>query len=131
MGNILVLSQLEHPNETAIAEQVFQTIRAKRFFSYMLVPTYIITIDYVEEFAHIWHAYNCEFNFEFLAPQQHLGGGSSRRIGTRGADKGVREDFKQVVKQQILHANDDIMALIIKFITHEKQTIFQSLQSIA
>lgn len=94
----------------------------------MLVPTYIIAIDYVEEFAHIWHTYNCEYNFEFLAPQQHIGGGSSsRRIGTRGADKGVREDFKQVVKQQIAHANDDIMSLIVKFITHEKQTIYQSI----
>lgn len=89
----------------------------------MLVPTYIITIDYVEEFAHIWHAYNCEYNFEFLAPQQQ----NSRRIGTRGADKGVREDFKQVVKQQIAHANDDILSLIVKFITNEKGTIFQSI----
>lgn len=125
LGDLLVLSQLDYPRETLLAEQIFSLIRSRGQFCYRLFPNYIVMIDYIEEFMSIWRSHNEEFNFEFSPAQANS---ATRRIGTRGADKGVREDFKQIIKQQILRANDSIPALVTSFIAQERihlmQTIF-------
>lgn len=57
-----------------------------------------------------------DVQLEFAPPQPNLG---TRRIGTRGADKGVKDDFKHLLKQQIARSSDDIESLIIQFFTQE------------
>jgi integrator complex subunit 10 len=75
----------------------------------------------VEEFMHLW-IHISDIRLEFT--QTNLSG--SRRIGTRGVDKGAKEDMKQIMKQQVLRENEDIDLLIIQFLKQEHLTIIQN-----
>lgn len=122
LGNLLVLTQIDLTNESKTIAIIFDLIRNRRSFFYLLFPNYIINVDIIEEFMHIWLK-NSEIKLEFVSPQNS----NSRRIGTRGADKNVKEDFKQIIKQQIARCNDDIDSLIIQFIHQEKLRIIQNI----
>lgn len=61
-------------------------------------------------------------NFNFLSSQ--------RRIGTRGADKGVKEEIRQALKRQIARSNEPIDQLVLTFITQERGHILQTLMRI-
>ncbi|XP_004525165.1 integrator complex subunit 10 [Ceratitis capitata] len=121
LGNLLVLLQLEYPRETIMAEQIFALITTRRAFSYHLFTTYIVTIDFVEEFMHIWHTHNEDFAFD-LSPTQ-----ADSRVGTRGTEKGVREDFRIIIKQQIAKANEPLVPLIANFIKQEYMHLMGSM----
>lgn len=120
LGNLLVLCQLDWPNEISVAEMIFDIIRQRRAFSYLLFPNYIINIDMIEEFIHLF--YPGEVKLEFTIPQT-----SSRRIGTRGSDKGVKEDFMQIIRQQISRSNEDIDDVIVQFLRQEHVILVQTL----
>uniref|UniRef100_A0A034VTD5 Integrator complex subunit 10 n=1 Tax=Bactrocera dorsalis TaxID=27457 RepID=A0A034VTD5_BACDO len=128
LGDLLVLLQLEYPRETLMAEQIFTLITSRRAFAYRLFTTYIITIDFIEEFLHIWHAHNEDFAFD-LSPAQT--GTSVCRVGTRGADKGAREDFRIIIKQQILRANEVLTTLMANFIQQEHMQLARNMFGVA
>ncbi|XP_026487694.1 integrator complex subunit 10 [Vanessa tameamea] len=124
-GHILVLMQLGWPQEEAIFIHIMDTIRKKGVFHYHLFPTYIIHIDLLEELSFIWNEQGKNVALDILPnSQQHLG---QRRIGTRGADKGVKEDFKQAMKAQVARSNESLLNLIIQFITAERSYFLQAL----
>uniref|UniRef100_A0A336LXP2 Integrator complex subunit 10 n=1 Tax=Culicoides sonorensis TaxID=179676 RepID=A0A336LXP2_CULSO len=120
LGNLLVLCQLDWPNEIAVAELIFEIIKKRRAFSYHLFPKYIINIDLIEEFMHLWYPGEVKLEFTIAQP-------SSRRIGTRGSDKGVKEDFMQIIRQQISRANEDIDEIVIQFLQQEHVKLVQTL----
>lgn len=49
-----------------------------------------------------------------------------RRIGTRGADKGAKEEIKQAIRRQVARSNENLDELLIKFITQERSQIIQT-----
>lgn len=120
-GHILVLMQLGWPQEEAIFIQILDYIRQRGVFHYHLFTTYIIHIDILEELSYIWNEQGTNIVLDILPnSQQHLG---QRRIGTRGADKGVKEDFKQAMKAQVARSNESLINLIIQFITSERNFV--------
>ncbi|XP_058130002.1 integrator complex subunit 10 [Anopheles ziemanni] len=124
LGNLLVLSQLNWPHESSTVEIIFEIIKSRRQFSYLLFTNYIINGEIIEEFMHLWiHA--TDVKLELAMPQQSLATGA-RRIGTRGADKGVKEDFKQIIRQQIARSNDDVDELILQFLQQQQLTLMQN-----
>ncbi|XP_013133694.1 PREDICTED: integrator complex subunit 10 [Papilio polytes] len=123
-GHILVLMQLGWPQEEAIFIQILDIIKQKGVFHYHLFSTYVIHIDFLEELSFIWNEQGKNIALDILPNSQHLG---QRRIGTRGADKGVKEDFKQAMKAQVARCNESILNLIIQFISTEKPYLFQVL----
>ncbi|CAH0725796.1 unnamed protein product, partial [Brenthis ino] len=124
-GHILVLMQLGWPQEESVFIHIMDTIRKRGVFHYHLFPTYIIHIDLLEELSFIWNEQGKNIALDILPnSQQHLG---QRRIGTRGADKGVKEDFKQAMKAQVARSNESMLNLIIQFITAERSYFLQSL----
>lgn len=123
LGNLLVLLQLDWPAEKKLAESVFEEISSKGHFTYMNFTKYIICIDFIEEFMWIYMHGN-DVQLEFSPPQPNLG---TRRIGTRGADKGVKDDFKHLLKQQISRSSDDVESLIIQFLTQEHAVLVQNI----
>lgn len=48
-------------------------------------------------------------------------------MSTRGVDKGVKEDIKMAIRRQVTRSNEPIDSLIIKFLTRERELIYQSL----
>lgn len=123
LGNLLVLLQLDWPTETRLAESIFEQISAKGHFTYMNFSKYIICTDFIEEFMYTYMHGN-DVQLEFVPPQTNL---ATRRIGTRGADKGVKDDFKHLLKQQIARSNEDIESLIVQFITQEHMVLAQNI----
>lgn len=127
LGNLLVLLQLDWPQEQPLAEHIFSIILTKEHFVYLPFTSYIICADMIEEFMSMWYPHGGDIHLEFTAPSPPPAGLGSRRIGTRGADKGVKDDFKQIMKQQILRCNDDIETIILQFITHEHMRLVQNI----
>lgn len=124
-GHILVLIQLGWPQEEGIFIQILDTIKRKGVFHYHLFSAYIIHIDILEELSYLWNEQGNNVALDILPnSQQHLG---QRRIGTRGADKGVKEDFKQAMKAQVARSNESILNLMIQFITTERSYLLQIL----
>lgn len=121
LGDLLILLQLEYPREKEIAEQIFSIIASRRSFVFRNFLPFMINIDFIEEFMYIWHTHNEDYNFDFtsnnVATNTGSGPAGSRR--TRGSDKGVREDFRLIIKQQISRTNENVTALIANFITQE------------
>lgn len=124
-GHMLVLMQLGWPQEEAVFIHIMDVIRQKGVFHYHLFTAYIIHIDILEELTFIWNEQGNNIALDILPnSQQHLG---QRRIGTRGADKGVKEDFKQAMKAQVARSNESILNLMIQFITSERAYLLQVL----
>ncbi|XP_072936556.1 integrator complex subunit 10 [Epargyreus clarus] len=116
-GHMLVLMQLGWPQEEAVFIHILEIIKQRGVFHYHLFSAYIIHIDILEELSFIWND-GKNIVLDILPnSQQHLG---QRRIGTRGADKGVKEDFKQAMKTQVARSNESILNLMIQFITNER-----------
>ena len=67
-----------------------------------------------------------DIHLEFASPSP-ASNASSRRIGTRGADRGVKDDFKQIIKHQILRCNDNVEMVIQQFITEEHMSLVQNI----
>lgn len=125
LGSVLVLIQLGWPQEEAIFIQILDLIRQNGVFQYHSFSAYIVHIDILEELTYIWNDQSNNVALDILPnSQQHLG---QRRIGTRGADKGVKEDFKQAMKAQVARSNESILNLMIQFITSERSYFLQIL----
>ncbi|CAF4761491.1 unnamed protein product [Pieris macdunnoughi] len=124
-GHMLVLMQLGWPQEESIFLHILDVFRHKGVFHYHLFSAYIIHIDILEELSYIWNEQGKTIVLDILPnSQQHLG---QRRIGTRGADKGVKDDFKQAMKAQVARANESVLNLMIQFITSERSYLMQVL----
>uniref|UniRef100_A0A182Q023 Integrator complex subunit 10 n=1 Tax=Anopheles farauti TaxID=69004 RepID=A0A182Q023_9DIPT len=124
LGNLLVLSQLNWPHESTTVEIIFEIIKTRRAFSYLHFTSYVIQAEIIEEFMHLW-THSPDVKLELTMPQQSLATGA-RRIGTRGADKGVKEDFKQIIRQQVARSNDDIDELMLQFLQQQHLVLMQN-----
>jgi integrator complex subunit 10 len=124
LGSLLVLLQLEFYENVPLVEHIFDIIRVKGL-DFPLFHSFIINIDMIEEFMSLWRAQVVSLRLSSSASTPT----SQRRIGTRGADKNVKEDFKQIIKTQVLRSNEDIVGLIIQFIEQEHINLLQSLIS--
>lgn len=123
LGNQLVLLQLNYPAERVTAEIIFDRIRTKHNFAYFNFASYMVCADFLEEFMHLY-LHDGEIRLELAAPTTTS---TTRRIGTRGADKGVKDDFKQLIRKQFLRSGDDIEALIVQFITQEHMCLVENI----
>lgn len=122
-GHMLALMQLGWPQEEAIFIHILDIIKQKGVFHYHLFSAYIIHIDILEELSFMWNEQGTNVALDILPnSQQHLG---QRRIGTRGADKGFKEDFKQAMKAQVARSNESLLNLMIQFINSERSYLLQ------
>lgn len=122
-GHMLALMQLGWPQEEAIFIHILDIIKQKGVFHYHLFSAYIINIDILEELSFMWNEQGTNVALDILPnSQQHLG---QRRIGTRGADKGFKEDFKQAMKAQVARSNESLLNLMIQFINSERSYLLQ------
>lgn len=119
LGYLLVLIQLDWPKASPLAVQIFNTISTKRTFSFPSFTKYIVLVDFIEEFSYLWSSQGGEINLELTSATK------TRNYGTRKADRGVKEDFKQILRDQIARTHDDIDTLIMNFILDEQTTLFE------
>lgn len=70
------------------------------------------------------YLHDADVRLELMPPQAST---SQRRIGTRNVDKGIKDDFKQLIRKQFLRVYDDLDALIVQFITQEHMCLVQNI----
>ncbi|XP_049820530.1 integrator complex subunit 10 isoform X2 [Aethina tumida] len=117
IGNIFTLVQLDWPQEEDVVPPLIEHIKQHGSFHYPLFQNYLINVDVLEELTYLW-TQGGQIQLDILP---HLG--SQRRIGTRGADKGVKEEIKQCIKRQIARSNENLDILLENFITLERNHI--------
>lgn len=125
LGNLLVLLQLNWPAEQTLAELVFSLIKRRGHFTYLHFPTFIVCADMIEEFMAMYYPHGGSVNLEFVPPALQNQG--TRRIGTRGADRCVKDDFKQIMRQQIMKSHEDLVLLTLQFIAQEHMSLVQDI----
>ncbi|XP_060526875.1 integrator complex subunit 10 [Cylas formicarius] len=122
IGHIFVLVQLDWPQEEDYVPSLLEEIKQHRSFQYHLFQNYIINVDILEEITYLWTPQGGQIHLEILP---HLGG--QRRIGTRGADKGAKEEIKQAIRRQVARSNEKLDILLINFLQNERAQIMQAL----
>lgn len=125
IGHIITLLQFDWPLEEELMTYLMERIRQRGSFSYSLFQNYIVNVDVLEEFMYLSTEQGGGITLDIM-PSAHLT--SQRRISTRGADKGVKEDFKLAMKRQVSRSMEPLDNLIIKFLTSERDLLLQSLQ---
>lgn len=121
LSSMLVLSQLNYPAEIKTAEFIFERIRSKQSFSFPDFSTYIICPDFLEEFMYLY-TNESKIHLELNTP---TASSLTRRIGTRGSDRGIKDEFKQLIRKQMARSNEDIEVLILQFIAQERGLLMQ------
>ncbi|CAH1104355.1 unnamed protein product [Psylliodes chrysocephalus] len=124
IGHIFTLTQLDWPQDEDFIPPLLEKIKQNRTFQYHLFQSYIINVDILEELTYLWTSQGGQIQLDILP---HLG---QRRIGTRGADKGVKEEIKQAIRRQISRSNEKLDDLLISFILNERAQILQTLNKL-
>lgn len=144
LADLLALLQLSPDKDVLLKQHIFNLITQRKSFNLHILSNYIIATDIIEELAFIWNSQQQDdANFELTgsptgssssgAPgaTNAAGAAQPRRIGTRGADKGARDEFKSLIRQQIARCNENVPNLVANFITQEQLTLAQHIFGIA
>ncbi|XP_076755419.1 integrator complex subunit 10 isoform X2 [Xylocopa sonorina] len=125
IGHALVLMQIDWPQEASTLSAITERIINRGSFSYPLFQSYIICVDILEELTYLWTEHGGGVSLDVATGSGVL---QNRRITTRGADKGVREEVKQAMRRQAARDGiDPLDELLQKFIMNEKAAILHSL----
>ncbi|XP_065222690.1 integrator complex subunit 10 [Planococcus citri] len=118
-GYLLILVQVNWPSEKRIALDVLTRIRNQRSFIFPLFFKYVVNVEILEEFTHMYANEHETIKLDLMGPAQTSG---QKRISTRGADKEEREDFLQMMKQQVCR-QEPLYTLVISFLLEEERFI--------
>lgn len=118
---MLVLIQLNYPAEIKTAEFIFDRIRSKQSFSFPEFSEYVICRDFLEEFMYLY-TNESKIQLELNTP---TASSLTRRIGTRGSDRGIKDEFKQLIRKQMARSDEDVESLILHFISQERGSLMQ------
>ncbi|XP_046417197.1 integrator complex subunit 10 isoform X2 [Neodiprion virginianus] len=125
LGHSMVLMQMDWPQEAGTLGIITERILNRGSFGYPLFQAYIICVDILEELTYLWTEHGGGVSLDIASGSGIL---QSRRITTRGADKGVREEVKQAMRRQAARDGIEPMDdLIQRFIVNEKNAILHSL----
>ena len=127
-GHCMVLLQYNWTDCTDNRElfyHLLNRVRGKEGFTYPLFCKYVINIEMLEEIM-------------FLASEQGGGlvmdilpgswaGGAGARPGTRGANRGEREEFRSAMRRQAARSHENIEQIIADFLSTEASLILQTL----
>ncbi|XP_059473070.1 integrator complex subunit 10 [Neocloeon triangulifer] len=124
LGHCLVLLQLDWPQEQELASYLLKQVTQMRRFSYPLFTRYIINVDLLEEFTYLASEQGGSVVLDILPTATTQ---LTRRMATRGVDKGAKEDFRQAMRRQVARSSENIQGLVQQFLFNEKNAILQSI----
>lgn len=122
LGNMLILCQCDWPS---LRDQVYLTlhrIKMQQGLNFPLFTQYVINMDIIEELTYLSTTSGGGISLDIT--------GSSRtasRPGTRGANRGEKEDFKTGMIKQAARSHEDINKLLVDFLTKNTEYILQCL----
>jgi len=126
MGHIIIVLQYNWPDQRELFHMMMHRIRKKESFSYPLFSQYVVNIDILEEIMYLSSDQGGGLVLDILPG----GGGGSvagARPGTRGANRGEKEDFRQTMRRQAGRSLEPVDRLIVDFLTTHTDLILQCL----
>jgi len=123
-GNILILCQCEWPSLRQEAFITLNRIKAKQSLNYPMLTQYLINMDIIQELTYLSTPRGGGLTLDVL-PGNKVGA----RPGTRGANRGEKEDFKVAMMKQANRSHEDINRLIVEFLTKNTEYILQCFSS--
>lgn len=137
LGHVIVLLQYTWPTvgETDLFYQILHRIKRKESFTYPLFSQYVVQIEFLEEFMAL--ALSSEngggMALDIVHPMNAAVSTStsstppSRRVGTRGANRGEKEEINTAIKRQVLRSHENLDKIIIDFLMDNRDSIFKCL----
>lgn len=121
IGHTLVLMQIDWPQEEEMLPSLMEEISRAGSFAYPHFQDYLIQVDILEELAYLWSIPGGKITLD-IVPNL-----TTRRMGTRLADKGMKDVIRQAIRKQISRCNEPIHELIHSFLIQEKLQISPTL----
>ncbi|KAL7304026.1 hypothetical protein TKK_0003495 [Trichogramma kaykai] len=121
IGHAFVLMQMDWPQEAPLFHYFTKEILNQRSFHYPAFQAYLINVDILEELTYLWTEHGGNVHLNISGSTESV---PNRRIGTRGADKGVRNEIKEIMRKQVARDElEPIDEVLKRFIINEKTTL--------
>ena len=143
IGHVIVLLQYCYPEERDLLVLLLHRIRLKETFSYPTFCHYVIHIQFLEEFAQIVNSSAINTGAAPMGTAPGVAGvtldicppdmnkstdsTSSRRFGTRGANRGEKVEVRAALKRQVARSYENLDIIIVEFLTKNRDSIFECL----
>ncbi len=103
-------------------------IRMKDSFSYPIFCNHVVVIDILEEFSHLMSDPTTQVTLD-ITPFTGGSAGStpSRRVGTRGANRGEKNEIRSAIKKQVARCYENLDDTIADFVTKNRDSVIQCL----
>ena len=125
MGHILVVLQYNWPDQRELFNMMMHRVKKKESFSYPLFAQYVVNIEILEEIMYLSTVEGGGVALD-LFPGGGAGLGGARP-GTRGANRGEKEDFRQTMRRQAARSQEPIDRIIVDFFAGHSDLILQCL----
>ena len=119
MGHVIVLLQYNWPHTRELFYHLLNRVKRQEGLTYPLFCKYVINIEVLQEIMFLAGEQGGSVPMDILP-----GGGA--RLGTRGANRGEREDFKNAMRRQAARSHEPIEKVIVEFLTTETNLILQT-----
>ena len=120
MGHCITLLQYNWPHTRELFYHLLNRVKRQEGLTYPLFCKYVINIEVLQEIMFLAGEQGGSVMMDILP-----GGGA--RLGTRGANRGEREDFKNAMRRQAARSHEPIEKVIVEFLTSETNLILQTI----
>jgi hypothetical protein len=130
LGHVFVLLQYIFPEEKDLFFMLLQRIRVRESFTYPIFCTYVVHVEFLEEFAYLLTDPSAKVALDITStPPVVVGsaGTPTRRMGTRGANRGEKEEIRAALKKQVLRSHESLDDILVDFLITNRDSIVQSL----
>ena len=122
LGHVIVLLQYIFPEESDLLFMLMNKIKVKETFSYPGFCTYVVHIDFLEEFAALLADASCKVALDITPTVSN-----QRRMGTRGANRGEKEEIRAALRRQVVRSQESLDEIVEEFLTKNRDSILQCL----
>merc|ERR1711892_38081 len=128
MGHTITIMQYNWPDGRELFYHLLNRVRGREGFSYPLFCQYVINIEILEEIMFLASEQGGSLVMDILP-----GGGTpgattgTARVGTRGANRGEKEDFRNTMRKPAARSHESMDRIIVDFLTTHIDLILQTL----
>ena len=126
IGHVVVLLQYCYPQEEDFVSMIIHKIKVSDAFTYPIFMRHVTHIEFLEMFSNIMSESSVTLD---IAPTLNgaPAASSTRRLGTRGANRGEKNEIKTAIKKQAsTRAYDNMDEVIIDFVNRNRDTLFSA-----
>ena len=128
MGHCITLLQYNWPHTRELFYHLLNRVKGREGLVYPLFCKYVINIEVLEEIMFLAGDQGGAVVMDILPGDRDRGytGAAGARVGTRGANRGEREEFRAAMRRQAARSHENIENIIVEFLTTETNLILET-----